>query len=249
MEERFFKFSLFSCFPEIVQGITNRSYGDMTFSHLPLEEVVKNRRQFATDLGIDLNQVVSPQLVHGNRIVVVGVGDKGKGALSPESRLPGVDGMITKERGLFLMTTVADCIPVFVYDPANRVVALIHAGWRGIIDQIIPKTIDKFRDFNSKPEDLIVGIGPGICQKHFIVKNSVLKLFLENYPSATLVRNKDGYVDLKKAILGDFKKAHVHAGNIEISHACTVCDNGVYGSYRKEGEKGPKMAAIIGLRQ
>jgi len=249
MEKHFFKFSLFSCFPEIIQGVTNRSYGDMSLNHKPLEEVVKNRRQFTTDLGIDLDQVVSSQLVHGNRIVAVGAEDKGKGASDPGSRLLGADGLITKEKGLYLMITVADCLPIFIYDPTNRVVALVHAGWRGIIDQIIPQTLAKFLEFDSKPEDLIVGIGPGICQKHFIVQDNVLKLFLDIYPAATLVRNKNGYVDLKKAILQDLKKAHVHARNIEISNDCTVCDNGTYGSYRKEGTKAPKMAALIGMKQ
>ncbi|AKM81932.1 TPA: peptidoglycan editing factor PgeF [Candidatus Berkelbacteria bacterium] len=248
MEERFYKFSSFSCFPEIVQGISNRSYGEMKFGSAQDAEVIKNRKQFAKDLGIELNQVIFPHQVHGNRITAVGKAEGGKGALETSGSLIEADGLITAEKGIYLGITTADCLPILIYDPANRVVAAIHAGWRGIIDQIVPRAIEKFKEFGSDPENLIVGVGPGICQKHFVVKNEVLKIFLDRYPSVTFVRNKDGYVDLKKALFDDLKKAGVSKDNIEIADFCTVCDNGIYGSFRKEGEKGPKMIAVIGLK-
>lgn len=248
MEERFYKFSSFSCFPEIVQGISNRAYGEMKLGHRPNEEVVKNRRQFAGDLGVDPEKIVLPQQIHGSSVVVVDLQSQ-IGIVKAENRQIQADGLITSSKNVFLAVTIADCLPVFVYDPSKKVVALVHAGWRGIIDQIIPKTITKFLEFGSDPENLIIGIGPGICQKHFVVRNGVLGLFLNQYPSATFVRNKDGYVDLKKAVVTDLKKTKVHQNNIEIAPFCTVCDNGVYGSYRQDGEKGPKMMAVVGIKK
>jgi len=135
-----------------------------------------------------------------------------------------------------------------IYDPMQKIVGILHAGWRGIIKQIIIEAIEKLESLGSDPENLIVGIGPGICQKHFIVKNDVLGKFLDFYPSATLVRNNDGYVDLKKAVLIDLKKKGILLGNIEVSHSCPSCDNGIYGSFRKEGELAPAAAAVIGMR-
>lgn len=243
MEERFLRFKNFGSFPELIHGISNRSYGQMKFGlNQSDDEVVKNRQQFFIELEISADKIVEANQPHSNQVAIVSKLDHGKS-------IGGADGLITADKDVYLMIKTADCIPVLIYDPAIRKVAVIHASWRAIIDQIIPEVIYKMQNSGSDPENLVVGIGPGICQKHFIVQNSVLKLFLENYPSATLVRNKDGYVDLKKAVLSDLKKAKVHPSNIEIAHFCTVCDNGIYPSFRKEGKGALEIASVIGMKE
>lgn len=147
------------------------------------------------------------------------------------------------------MVQTADCLPILIYDPILEIVAILHAGWRGILNQIVTKAIEKLENLGSNTENLIVGVGPSICQKHFIVRNSVLKQFLSSYPAATLVRNKDGYVDLRKAVVIDLKKKKLAQQNIEISGICTVCENSTYGSFRKEGDGAPEIASIIGMRK
>lgn len=248
MEEHFFKFSQFSYFPELVHGISNRQFGDMRSGKLPEEEVVKNRTQFLKNLDIDIGNLVVPALAHGENIAKVDIEDRGKGAKKKETAIQKTDGLITRDTDVYLMVTVADCLPVLVYDPVLKIAGVFHAGWRGIVGQIIPAAVEKFQTLGSTAENLAVGVGPGICQKHFVVKNNVLSLFQDTYPSATLVRNNDGYVDLKKAVLIDLKKEGVSVNNIEISHICPACDNGIYGSYRKEGENVPAAAAVIGIR-
>jgi YfiH family protein len=248
MEENFFRFSVLSKFPEIVHGISTRRYGDIKFGRLPEEEVLRNRKLFYQDLGIKENDVIIPYQVHGSNVVTVGESDKGKGS-SPNSAIPETDGLLTMNKGVYLMVTVADCLPVFAYDPVQKIVAVVHAGWRGIIDQIISKTIDEFIDQHSDPENIIVAIGPGICQKHFTVKSGVLQEFLDLYPKATFVINNDGYVDLKKAILLDLKRIGISKSNIEVSDACTVCQNGTYSSFRKEGENCLHIGALVGIKK
>ena len=241
MEEPFFRFSKLSIFPELVHGISNRNYSDMKFGNLPDSEVVKNRRAFFQDLGVEESRVIIPKQIHGNQVEVVGINKKGQTPLA--------DGLITMEKDLYLMVMVADCLPVLMYDPVLRVTAAVHAGWRGIVSQIIPETLVKFKNLGSDMENIIVGIGPGICQKHFIVRSGVLEKFRDNYPKATLLINNDGYVDLKKAATIDFEKNGVILSNIEVSKLCTVCDNGIYSSYRKEGSGVIEMAALIGMRK
>ena len=90
---------------------------------------------------------------------------------------------------------------------------------------------------------------PKVCVGFVVVKNSVMKHFIDIYPQATFVRNNDGYVDLKKAALNDFIKNGVIKENIEVSHICTVCDNGNYGSVRKEGSGAPEFATVVGIRE
>lgn len=249
MEEHFFKFSILSPFSELVHGISNRSFGDMKFGNLKPTEVIKNRELFLGQQNVDLSDLVVANLAHSSQIGIVNESDKGKGARDLKTAILATDGLITKERGVFLMVTTADCLPVLVYDPILKIAGVIHAGWRGIIGQIIPKTIEKFKSLGSDPAHLIFGIGPGICQKHFVVKKDVLSLFLDYYPSASFIRNNDGYVDLKKAIMVDLKKHGISNHNIEISNACTVCENGLYGSFRKEKSSAPAAAAIIGIKK
>jgi len=100
----------------------------------------------------------------------------------------------------------------------------------------------------AEPPSLMIGVAPGICQRHFVIGRDVLKKFLGLYPMASLVRNKDGYVDLRKAIRSDLNEAGITHQNIEISQICPVCHNGVFGSHRLEQEKAPVSAAIIGLK-
>lgn len=247
MEEHFFKFSIFSTFSELTHGISNRSFGDMRFGHQKEADIVKNREQFLGKLNINISDLVVPALAHGAQIALVSSEDRGKGAQSHQTAMMATDGLITKDSGVYLMVTIADCLPVLIYDPILKIAGVFHAGWRGIIAQIIPDAIEKFKGLGSVPRNLMVGVGPGICQKHFVVKKDVLSFFLGYYPSAAFVRNNDGYVDLKKAVLIDLKKMGVAPTNIEISHICTACENGVYGSYRKEKESVPAAAAVIGI--
>ena len=111
MEERFFKFSNLSSYPEIIHGISKRSYGDMRLGHRPDEEVIKNREQFFQDLGISTIKVVIPRQAHSSHIVVVE---------KPSPVIPATDGLITAAKGLFLMITVADCLPILIYDPMQK---------------------------------------------------------------------------------------------------------------------------------
>lgn len=248
MEDATFKFSNLSKFNEIIHGISTRNYGDMRSGRIPQENIVRNRKAFFYDLGISLDEVVVARLSHKTKIVMVGKEEKGRGSDDPKTAIPATDGLITSNKDVFIMVTVADCLPILIYDPMAQIVAVLHAGWRGIIDQIIPKAIEKLKNLGSEPENLIIGVGPAICQRHFIVKNDVLEQFRDLYPSVTFVRNNDGYVDLKKAVEIDLKKAGVIKTNLEISTDCPSCRNGLYGSHRKEGDTAPAQAAVIGMR-
>lgn len=248
MERDFFAFSNLLKYSEIIHGISNRHYGDMRFGKIAENETVKNRKNFLRELNIDIEDVVVPRLIHDTKIVTVSKEDKGKGSQKHETAFSSTDGLITKENNLYLMTTAADCLPIFIYDPMMKICGNIHAGWRGIAGQIVTKAIEKFIVFGSDTKNIIVGIGPSICQKHFVVKGDVLEPFLEYYPAATFVRNNHGYVDLKKAVVIDLKKYGIPQANIEIAPYCTICDNGFYGSFRKEKDSAPALAAVIGMR-
>lgn len=246
---RFYQFLNLSNFPEIAHGISTREYGNMKFtgSNEP-PEIIENRSRFCRDLGISLDSLVVPEIVHSANINIVTSADKGKGAKDWKTTIRGSDGLISQDYGVGLMVTTADCVSILIYDPVNKTVASIHAGWRGIAEGIGRKAIDEMKKLGSWPESLIIGIGPAICQKHFIVKNEVSKIFSTRYPKAVFVRNHDGYVDLKKCLAEDFVNAGVPDGNIEMSPDCTVCNSYYYSSFRAEKERTVFQASIISLR-
>jgi len=248
MEERFFKFDVLSKFPEVIHGISSRNYRNMSFYRGDQEKIAKNREYFLNEVGISINNIVVPEIVHGSKIVVVKKADIGRGAKSAETDIKGVDGLVTKDAGVGLMATVADCFAILSYDPVCRAVGLTHAGWRGIEGGVVANLIEAMESIGCQKDNILFSVGPGICQKHFVVRNDVLDKFLRRYPQATFVRNKDGYVDLRKAILSDFKDNHISSHNIEISTICPACQNGIFGSYRMEGDRVPTSAAVIGLK-
>ena len=240
MEDRFYKFPILSKFPSVLHGISTRAYGNMQLSR---EHGLENSQHFLSDLDINIKDTISIKQIHSPKVIVVGEKERG----ISDSKLEG-DGLITRQKGIYLTVTIADCLPVLIYDPTLEIVGVIHAGWRGIIGQIIPRAVEQFKSHGSEPQNLVIGVGPGICQKHFVVKNDVLEKFRGSYPSATFVRNHDGYVDLKKAVLINLKHAGVPRHNVEIATDCPVCHNGIYGSFRKEGEGAPASLAVIGMK-
>jgi len=249
MEERFFRFSNLAKFSEVIHGISNRHYGDMRFGRIPDEEVIKNRTNFLQELEINIEDIAIARLTHGAKIFTIGQNERGRGATDAKTAIPSSDGLLTKERGIYLMITVADCFPILIYDPTAQIAAIVHAGWRGIIKKIIPEAVEKLNNLGSDTQNLFIGIGPGICQRHFVVRFDVLSLFKEAYPKAVFTRNADGYIDLKKAITEDLIKSGVPKDNIEDSNICTACQNGNYGSFRREGDSVIFQAAVIGIEK
>jgi len=248
MEKNYFTFANIGQFEEVIHGISTRMYGDMRFGKADPNIIVKNREGFFDELKIDISDVVVPSLAHGIKVANVTSKEKGMGAKDPGSAIPETDGLITSERGVYLMTTAADCLPILFYDPVAKITGVIHAGWRGIASKIVERAVERLQSYGSDPQNLFVGIGPGICQRHFVVRSDVLPMFLGSYPKATFLRNNDGYIDLKRAAEIDLEKMKVSKRNIEISRYCPVCDNALFGSFRKEGESVPAFAAVIGIK-
>ncbi len=124
-----------------------------------------NIEAFSTERGAELPYyVVQPHQVHG--CVIREVTDP----LTTRDELEGVDALVTDVPGVAISVRTADCIPVLLYDPVNKAVAAVHAGWRGTVQQISCKVIDRMHDlYGTDAADLIAVIGPGIGPESFQV--------------------------------------------------------------------------------
>src|SRR5690606_20508941 len=98
-------------------------------------------------------------------------------------------------KDVFLTVSVADCLPVFLFDPKNEVIASIHAGWRGTAENIVSKTISKISEqFGTASEDIIAFMGPGISQEYFEVGEEVGELFRDE---VKIRKGEKFHIDLK----------------------------------------------------
>jgi len=243
-------FANFEKYPNIITTVSRKKDGPMKFSP-------ENRQRFLGKLGIDDKLTVRADLVHKDNVRIVSNEEAGK-------IIEKTDGLITADKNLFLTITVADCLPIFIYDPEKEIVGLIHGGWRSLAKNILAQTIERMTgNFGTLPKDILVGIGPGISQCHFEIKKDLLVEFeslwscqnsddRQNFGRTLLTRillEKEGksFLDLKKIAKIQLINSGVKEKNIEISPECTFCLSSKYFSHRRDKFKEIKtMMAVIG---
>jgi hypothetical protein len=138
------------------------------------------------------------------------------------------------EKNVYLSITIADCLPIVIFDPQKEVISLIHSGWKGLEKKITKKAIKKMEEnFDVNSKELIVGIGPGIGVCHFEVKEDFPAKF-KSFPEAIIKKDGKSYVDLKLIAKRQLEEAGIKPENIDISPVCTYCQADTYFSYRKD---------------
>jgi len=233
-------FEVFKEYPNLVVVFSKKKDGDLKLGN-NFEETAKEKREiFFRKLGIDPGDAVVNGLVQEDRVQVVR--NKDRGAVLPET-----DGSITAEKGIFLSVTAADCLPVFLYDPKKEIVAIAHAGWRGLAKSILPRVVQKMEEeFSCRPLDILVGIGPGIGECHYEVKPDVAEHF-QDFPMAVRKQGEKLFLDLKKVATIQLQGVGVLDKNIEAHQACTYCEKETYFSWRRDKAKIENVQAMLGV--
>lgn len=239
--------AIFEQFPEIIAaqstrlgGVSPEPFGMNLSSHVGDEQVSvdENRRLFFEALGISLNakQVYQNQ-VHSPNVALV-MGDEG---IVNEN-----DALITFEANVLLGVTVADCTPILLYDPIAKLVAAIHAGWRGTEQMITLATVRKLSELGAKPENIYAFIGASASKERYEVGVEVATLF-ESKHSTELPSGKY-LLDVKGANLDQLLYLGIPREQIEVSPLCTISDERLH-SFRRDGKRSGRMLAAIMRRQ
>ncbi len=162
------------------------------------------------------------------------------------------DSLITNKKNIILTTTNADCILFLFFDPVKKVIANTHSGWKGTLQEISVKTVNKMEnDYGCNPRDIIVCILPSIRQCHFEVDNEVYEMFYNQFKKLGNVDEfivQDGSkwkidtVLINKKIL---EQAGILPQNIEDSMLCSVCNKDIIHSFRAEGASYGLATAMI----
>jgi len=249
MKDFFLPVSFTSRFP-VLAGITTRAAGN---SKSP-----EKKRQIAYRLNIPYSKITTGEQVHKSNIAIVRKKDLGR-------KFPTTDGLITDLPNAPLAIFVADCPPIFLFDPERKIVGLLHAGWRSTVANISSKAVEIMSEvFRVKAENLHVAIGPHICKECYKVSWSpVAKAFTESFKSfgrellasiisefpqakAQASHEKFWSIDLAQANSYQLQRAGVLPENIKITPICTYEDKNFF-SYRRDKTSAGRLMAIIQL--
>lgn len=214
---------------------TNMSYsvGDNPYN------VLRNREALAAQIGETAGRFVFIKQVHGTRIAVVTDRECGRGVWPwLDDKIEGTDGLITNTPHVVISVKTADCIPVLLFDPVQRVIAAIHAGWRGTAARILPHAVEIMQSrFGSRPADLLAGIGAGAGACCYEVSEEVynaIRSSLQDSPYPTCAEN-NRHIDLKEINRMQLVECGVQAAHIEVSPLCSICNPRVIFSHRASG--------------
>lgn len=239
----FLFFPRLSQYPDLVHavfprrgGVSDPPYHELNTSYDVRDRassVTANLKRIRETLGA--NRLVYAHQCHGTHIQVIS-------KTRPLTGVPYADALITNICGLALMVKQADCQGVIILDPVNRVVAVVHCGWRGNVQNILGRVVEQMkREFCSRPEELIAAIGPslGPCCAEFKGSSKIFP------PSFEAFRKEDHHFDLWALSSSQLQAAGVSKDNIEICGICTACRHDLFYSFRREGTTG--RFATIGM--
>ena len=220
------------------------------------KKAIKDYENLGKCIDIKLNKMVKPNQAHTDKIQIV---EKHILENEPDFNLEvydKTDGIITNKKDIALATTNADCILLLFFDPVNKVIANVHSGWRGTIQRISVKTVQKMvNKFNCKPENIICCICPSIRKCHFEVENDVKEIFEKEFKDLKIEQNNDimekqkdkekwniDTVLINKILL---KQEGLKQENIIDSGICSVCNSDLIHSYRVEKQGYGLATALI----
>ena len=209
---------------------------DIEFEDLVLE----NKKIICDYLNIPLNNLITPSQTHTNNVEIV---EKTK------TSYPNTDGLILNNFEDAIFLNFADCTPLVFYDKRLNIGTVSHAGWRGTAGKIGPVTVEKMiKEFGSNPSDIQALIGPAISMCCYNVGDEVLdklRATVNDFSGLSEVRDGEIFVDLKN--INRQQLIEIGVKEIDVCPYCTVCDNDMFFSYRKENATTNRHSAVLKL--
>lgn len=218
------------------------------------EAVEENYRRLSQALGVSYGSFVCSDQTHTTNVVRVGRADAGSGIVKGR-KFTDVDGMVTNEPGVTLITYFADCVPLYFVDPAHCAIGLSHSGWRGTAGRMGQATLEKMKqEFGTDPADVICAVGPSICRDCYEIGEDVAEVFRKEFaPWQQEILSGQGNgkyrLDLWRANEIVLLEAGVKRENLEVTQVCTCCNPKLLFSHRASGGKRGNLAAALALRE
>ena len=235
---------------DLLYAVSNREDGNLSCKWGPEKTVIDCRGKFLKKNGLTPGDCVIADLGQSDGVEVVGKNDSGKGMSSCRDRGVAADSLITNEKGVYLFLLIADCIPMVLYDPVKKILALVHLGRLTTNLRLVDKTIRKMVEvFGVDPSNVIAYGGPSIG------KNSYrLDFFKEdkNEWKDFVRQERDGkfWVDVAGHNRRQLLDMGVKENNIYTSSIDTFTSLEYFSHYRsvRTGEKEGRFATVVGMK-
>ncbi len=243
-----------------IGGVSEGIFSSMNLSFTrgdKKEAVLENYKRMAQVLDCDVCDFVCSDQTHTTNIRLVTNKDRGKGVIKDKDYTD-VDGLITNEPGIVLVTYYADCVPLYFVDTANKAVGLAHSGWRGTVNRMGQKMVKAMeKEFGTRPEDLLVAVGPSICQDCYEVSLDVAEQFMQAFPNPQVwdeilyetIPGEKYHLNLQRANAIIFEECNIPKEQISVTDICTCCNPEYLFSHRASQGKRGNLAAFMGLRK
>lgn len=237
-------------------GVSKGEHESLNFRTLgtdKLENVLKNLDIISKELNF--SNIHKGTQAHTDKVLILDENNE-QNYMFENLNKEEVDGYITDKKEIATLITTADCNPIIIFDTKNRVVANVHAGWKGVINRIYINAINTMKErYNSNVEDIIVCIGPSIrkcCftsqEESFKEKFTSVFSYEEKYLSYESDK-KTFHIDLIEILKHEFKNVGIKEQNIHVADICTRCNTQDFHSYREAVQSKKKdyatMATIV----
>jgi hypothetical protein len=206
----------------------------------------ENHARFAEAAGLARDAVVvDVSQVHGCTVVAA------RDAV--RERVP-ADAITSARGGHAILIRIADCVPVLLACPRTGAVAAVHAGWRGVVAGIVPAAIDALRSLGCAPNELLAAVGPSISVRHFEIGPEVAEELVRANLGACVAapgiygiagREPKHHADLVLGVRLQLERAGVERANIDADPPCTYADRARFHSFRRDGARSGRLAALI----
>lgn len=246
-----------SAFSTRLGGVSEGYYSSLNLSFDRGDDparVLENFKRIGASMGVNVEDMVLSKQTHTTNVRVVTAEDKGKGIMQ-ERNYTDVDGMITNVPGICLVTSYADCVPLYFVDPVKKAIGLSHSGWRGTVGKIGKNTVQLMQEnFGSKPEDLLAAVGPSVCMDCYEVSEDVIEQFKESFEKKywedLFYKKENGkyQLNLWKANELIFLESGILPEHMAITNVCTHCNSKILYSHRTMGNNRGNLCAFLALK-
>ncbi|WP_222599285.1 peptidoglycan editing factor PgeF [Aquibacillus kalidii] len=231
-------------------GVSNPPFDSFNLGfHVPDDPtlVLSNRKQLASLLSFPIERWVIGEQIHSTTIKIIEEADLGRGSVSHDNTIQGVDGLITNKPEVLCAALFADCVPLFFYDPNSMWIGIAHAGWRGSVGGIAEEMVANLVRSGANLNNIKVLIGPCIGEHVYEVDQKVIDNIEREFITKVVRQKENGnyLLDLKTLNQMYLKKVGVLPENISVSSYCTYTDDKFF-SHRGDLGKTGRMLGFIG---
>jgi len=209
------------------------------------QRVAENKRRALDVFGRRPESLFEVWQVHGCQVAIA------HAPRPPQAPLPQADAILTDRSEVTLLMRFADCVPILLYDPRQRVIGLAHAGWQGTVRGVALAAVQQMQaHYRSRPEDILAALGPSIGPDHYQVGQDVVQalqqaLGKEQAEPFLFYRDNGIFLDLWAANRYWLERAGVH--QIEVAALCTACHTEDWYSHRAHRGRTGRFGVMIAL--